>query len=89
MKKCSELPTDTMGSLNNIMVSADWDEFIVFINAVYCDHKRKIHVIDHPEYLRLAEAEYRTLYHKQKWTATNNPASGFFVGDGNKQGVVL
>ena len=62
----SELPTDTMGLLNNIMISSDCDEFSGFMNSVYYDHKRKTRLINHSEYLRLAEAEYRTLYRIQR-----------------------
>jgi len=66
LQNCSELPTDTMGLLNDIMISADFDEFSGFVNSVYYDHKRKTRLINHSEYLRLAEAEYHTLYLKQR-----------------------
>jgi len=62
LKNSSELPTDTMGLLNDIMISADCDEFSGFMNSVYYDHKGKTRLIDHSEYLRLAKAEYQTLY---------------------------
>ena len=87
LQNCSGLPTDTMGLLNDTMGSADCAEFSGFMNSVYFDHKRKTRVIPHQEYLRLAEAEYRTLYRAGKWTASkNDPASGFFVDGGRGQG---
>jgi len=73
--------------LNDIMVSEDCSEFSGFMNSIYYDHKRKNRVSNHPEYLRLAEAEYRTRYYKQKWTAPkNDPTSDFFVDDRSDQG---
>ena len=85
LQNCSGLPTDTMGLLNDIMGSADCDEFSGFMNSVYFDHKRKTREITHQEYLRLAEAEYRTLYRAGKWTASrNDPTSGFFVDSGGR-----
>ena len=67
-----------MGLLNDTMGSADCDEFSRFMNSVYFDHKRKTRIIDHREFLRLAEAEYRTLYRTGSWTASkNDPFSGF------------
>ena len=51
----------------------------------YFNHKRKTREITHQEYLRLAEAEYRTLYRAGKWTASrNDPTSGFFVDHGGR-----
>ena len=77
----SNLPTDTMDLLNDIMGSADCDDFSGFMISVYFNHKRKTQVITYQEYIRLAEAEYRTLYRSDKWTASrNDPKAGFFVG---------
>jgi len=85
LQNCSGLLTDTIGLLNNTMGSKDCDEFSVLMNSVYFDHKRKTRVISHQEYLRLAEAEYRTLYRVGKWTSSrNDPTSGFFVNHGGK-----
>jgi len=62
LQNCSDLPTDTMGLLNNIIISADCDEFSGFMNLVYYNHKRRTRLINHSKYLRLAKAEYRTFY---------------------------
>ena len=42
LQNCSEIPTNTIGLLNDIMISADCDNFSGFVNLVYYDHKRKI-----------------------------------------------
>ena len=55
LKNTSGLPIDTMGLLNDIMGSADCDDFSGFINSVYFDHKSKTRMIAHQEFLRLAE----------------------------------
>ena len=82
LQNCSDLSIDIMGLLNNIMVSADCKEFSGFMNLVYFDHQRRMRMIGHQEYLMLAESEYRTLYRKQKWTASaDDPGSRFFGGD--------
>ena len=61
LQNCLGLLTDMIGLLNNIMGSADCEEFSGFMNLVYFYHKRRTRVIEYAEYLRLAEAEYRTL----------------------------
>merc|ERR1740124_409077 len=90
LQNCSELRTDTMGLLNGIMISADCDEFSGFMNLVYYDHKRKTRLINHSEYLRLTEAEYRTFYWKKRWTASvNDPGSVLFIRDTDTQGSCI
>ena len=42
LQNCSEILTNTIGLLNDIMISADCDNFSGFVNLVYYDHKRKI-----------------------------------------------
>jgi len=87
LKNYSELPTDTTGLLNDIIISADCDEFSGFMNSVYYDYTQKIRLIDHSKSLRLAKAEYCTLYRKQRRMAlVSNLAFRFFVGDTNTQG---
>ena len=40
-----------------------------------------MHVIDHADYMSLAESEFRTQYRKMKWTASKtDPSSVFFLG---------
>jgi len=80
LQNCSEHPTDTMGLLNDIMISVDCNKLSGFMNSVYYDHKRKTWLINHSEYLRLAKAEHYTLYRKERWTTSvSDPASGLFV----------
>jgi len=64
LQNYSELLTDTIGLLNDIMILAYCDEFSGFMNSVYYDHKRKNGLINHSKYLRLSKAEYHTLYRK-------------------------
>ena len=79
LKNCGELPTDIIGLLNDIMCSAECNDFKEYMKAIYFDHKRRIKVVDPLEYLKLAESEYRTLYRKGKWTAVKHtPATVFF-----------
>lgn len=75
----SGLPIDMMRLLNDILVSADCSEFSGFMSSVYYDHKRKTRVINHHEYLRLVEVEYRTLDRNQKWTASKNDSTSVFL----------
>ena len=83
LKNTSVLPTDTMGLMNDIMESADCDDFSGFMNSVYFDHKKKTRVIAHQEFLRLAEVEYRTRYRIGKCTASrSDPTFGIFVDHG-------
>ena len=80
LQNCTILPMDLIGLLNDIMISAENSDFTSFVKSVYFDLKRKTQVIRFTEYLNLAEAEYRTLYHAGKCLASkNDPASGFFV----------
>ena len=58
LQNYSELLINTMGLLNDIMISVNCDEFSGFMNLIYYNHKRKTCLIDHFEYLRLAGAEY-------------------------------
>ena len=65
LQNCSGLPMDTMGLLNNIMVSADCEECGGFMNSVSYDRMRKTRVITHSEYMKLADTEHSTYYRKQ------------------------
>ena len=87
LQNCAGLPMDMMGLLNDIMGSADCEEFSEFMNLAYFDHKRKTRIIAHQEYLRLAESEYWTLYWSGKWTVSkNNRMSGFYAGQPSQGG---
>ena len=80
LQNCTVLPTDLVGLLNDIMLSAENTDFTSFMKSVYFDDKRKTRVIGFTEHLNLAEAEYRNIYRAGKWLASkNDPASGFFV----------
>ena len=64
LQNCSALPTDTMGLLNDVMVSADCREFVEYMQSIYFASKRNNTEQGHMEYLDSTEGEYRTLYHK-------------------------
>jgi len=61
-QNCRGLPTDIMGLLNNIMCSAECNNFSEFMKIVYVNHKQKMDAIESTTYFDLAELEYRTLY---------------------------
>ena len=78
---CGKLPTNTMGILKDTFCSAEWEEFTALMTSVYLEYKRKTNVIDYMEHHTLTKREYRTLYGKQKWTASKkHSSSGFYVG---------
>ena len=80
LQNCTVLPMDLVGLLNDIMLSAENNDFTSFMKSVYFDHKRKMRVIGFTKYLNLAEAEYRNLYRAGKWSVSkNDPSSGLFV----------
>ena len=82
LENFSSLPTYIMGLLNDMMCSAENEEFSRFMRFIYFDHKRKTNVVIHATYLQLTEAGYRTLYRYQKWLAAKSDlGSGFFVGE--------
>jgi len=66
LKNCSKLPTDIVGMLNDIMVSADCVDFVKYTKSIYFNHKRKIKEVGALEYLWLLELEYHSLYCKKK-----------------------
>jgi len=81
LENFEKLPTDTMELLRNTFYLAECNELTWFMTSMYFEHKRKTNVIDYMEYLKLAEAKYRTLYRKQEWTAAKAyPSFGFYVG---------
>ena len=47
LQNFSDLPTDTMGLLNNTIGLTDCDEFNSFMSSIYFDHKLKTQVITH------------------------------------------
>ena len=83
LQNCSAIPTDAMGLLNDVMSSADCSEFTNYMQSIYFASKRTGTVGDYMEYLDVAEAEYRTLYRKGKWTKASTPQESGFVGDGD------
>ena len=66
LQNCSTIPIDTMGLLNNVMVSADCDKFTGYMTSIYFASKCENSVGGCIDYLNAAEAEYRTLYRKGK-----------------------
>ena len=62
LKNCADLPTDTHGLLNDIMTSASNDAFTGYMRLIYYDQKQSRWSFDFLKYLKVAEAEYMTLY---------------------------
>ena len=87
IQNCVTLLTDTIGLMNDTMCSADCNEFKVFMQSVYFNHKRRSQPIAPVKYLELAEHKYRTMYQQGKWTASKSDAlSGFYIGSGGGAG---
>ena len=69
LQNCDAIPTNTMELINDIMTSADCDEFTEYMKSIYFASKRKkILLASFTCYLNTAESEYRTLYRARKWT---------------------
>ena len=66
LQKCSNLPTDTVGLINDIVCSTDCDEFSSYMKLVYFNHKCRTKVIILMEYIWIAGLDYRTLYRIKK-----------------------
>ena len=66
LQNCGAIPTDVMGFLNDVMVSADCDEFTAYMQSIYFASKRDSSSQGNMAYLDAAEAEYRNLYRKCK-----------------------
>ena len=81
LQNCSAILTNAMGLLNDVMLSADCSDFTSYMKSIYFASKRTGTVGDYMEYLDAAEAEYRTLYRKGKWTKASAPQDSGFVGD--------
>ena len=75
------LPTNTMGLLNNGMVSAGCDDFTNYMKIIYFASKLSNTVSGYMEYLDLAEAEYRIIYRKNKWLKALSISESAFIGD--------
>ena len=57
IQNCLVIPTDTMGLINKVMVSADYDEFTGYMTSIYFASKRESLVGGYMEYLDTAKAE--------------------------------
>ena len=67
------------------MVSADCDDFTDYMKSIYFSLKRNNAVGGYMEYLDTAEAEYLTLYRKNKWSKKDSNAGLAFVGDNGEE----
>lgn len=78
LENCEAIPMDAMSLLNDVMSSADCQEFTAYMQSIYLASKRDNTVGGYMEYLDSAESKYRTLYRKGKYTkATVGQESGF------------
>ena len=62
LQNCGAIPTDIMGLLNDVMVSADCKEFTSYMKSIYFASKRNSSGQGYMPYLDAAEAEYCTFY---------------------------
>ena len=89
MKNCADLPTYTHGLLNDIMTSASNDDFTGYMRTIYYEQKCSKQGFDFLKYLKVAEAEHRTLYHARKWTTSSHAlmttAAGFYGENSTKR----
>ena len=76
-----------MGLLNNVIVSADCDDFTSYMKLIYFPSKRDTLSNGYMEYLDAAEAEHRTIYRKRELVEVVDPSKlGFeMVQDITKQ----
>ena len=60
LQNCEAVPTDTLGLLNKIMISADCDEFTEYMKSIYFASKRNqsAPASSFTDYLNTAESEY-------------------------------
>ena len=81
LQNCEAVPTDTLGLLDQIITSADYDEFTKYIKRIYFTSKRNrsVPASSFTGYLNTAEPEHRTLYRARKSKADTD--SGFYAGD--------
>ena len=84
LQNCRATPTNVMGLLTGVMVSADCEEFTSYMTSIYFALKRDSVATGYVEYLSATEGGYRTLYCKDKWVKAINPTKSGFVGDDNK-----
>ena len=68
------------------MSLADCSDFTDYMKSIYFASKRSNTVGDYMDYLDSAEAEYRTLYRKGKWTKASSPEDSGFVRENDGEG---
>ena len=54
LQNCGAIPTDVIGFLNDVMVSADYDEFTSYMKLIYFASKRSSAMTGYMEYLGAA-----------------------------------
>ena len=65
LNNCLVIPTDVMGFLNDVMVSADCAEFVEYMKSIYFAVRRTSLDDGYMDYLGIAEAKCRTLYQRE------------------------
>ena len=87
LQNCAAIPMDIMGLLNNVMVSADYNNFTGYITSIYFASKCESLVGGYMEYLDMVETEYRTLHRKSKWmNKDTKPELGFVMSNESEKG---
>ena len=86
LQNCAAIPTDTMGLLNDAMVSADCNEFTRYMTSIYFASKRENLFGGYMDYLDLDKAKYWTLYRKEKWTKKDVKSESEFGNNEDKDG---
>ena len=75
-----KVPMCGLGILRNIFYSVEYDGITIFMGSTHFEHKHQTNMTNFREYLTLTKSEYRMLYRKGSWSASEpNPASGFYA----------
>ena len=61
LQNFTDLPTDLIGLLHEIIASAKNEDFAAFIKALYFNHKMKTKEVSYATFLNHVESKYRTM----------------------------
>lgn len=80
LQNYTDLPTDLIGLLHDILASAKNEDFVAFIKALYFNHKMKTTEVSYTMFLNHTRSEYIIMYRNKKWTASQtDPSSSLYV----------
>lgn len=79
LKNCAELPTDIIGLLNDIMCSAEFNDFKEYMKSIYFDHTRRMKVVDPQSISNLQNLNIKHCTENLNGPLSNiPPTTGFF-----------